>query len=71
MSTVQLAIRNQRYAAALADLLERDGSPGVVLVETRSVTATGYCVDSPDARAATRIGPPPRTHQDRAGGGDS
>ncbi len=43
----------------------------VVLVETRTVTATGYCVDSPDARAATRNVPPPRTRQERAEGGES
>jgi hypothetical protein len=43
----------------------------VVLVETRTVTATGYCVDSSDTRAATGNVPPPRTRQDRAAGGAS
>lgn len=33
MSTVQLAINNQRYAATLAGLLKRDGSHEVALVD--------------------------------------
>ena len=43
----------------------------VVLVETRTVTATGYCVDSADVRDATRSIPAPRSHADRPEGGAS
>jgi hypothetical protein len=41
MPTVQLAIRNRRYAAALAELLERDGSHKVVLVEAPDLKVDG------------------------------
>jgi hypothetical protein len=41
MSTVQLAIRNQGYAAALAELLRRDGSHRVVLAETPDLKVDG------------------------------
>ncbi len=44
MSTVQLAIRNQRYAAALADLLQRDGSHRVVLAENPDLKVDGIIV---------------------------
>jgi hypothetical protein len=43
----------------------------VVLVETRTVTATGYCVDAPDVRAAARSVAPPPTRSERAEGGAS
>jgi len=50
MSTVQLAIRNQRYAAALADLLQRDGAHNVVLSDTPDLKAGGIIVvDGNDA----------------------
>jgi hypothetical protein len=41
MSTVQLAIRNRSYAAALAELLQRDGSHKVVLAETPDLNVDG------------------------------
>jgi hypothetical protein len=44
MSTVQLAIRNQRYAAVLAELLQRDGSHRVVLAETPDLKVDGVIV---------------------------
>src|SRR5690349_8049897 len=44
MSTVQLAIRNQRYATALADLLRRDGSHQVVIAETPDLGVAGIIV---------------------------
>ena len=44
MSTVQLAIRNQRYAAALADLLQRDGSHRVVLAQEPDLKVDGIIV---------------------------
>jgi hypothetical protein len=43
----------------------------VVLVETRTVTATGYCVSSPDPRAVTRSVPPPPTRNEQVAGGAS
>lgn len=39
----------------------------VVLVETRTVTATGYCVAAPDTRATARSIPPPPTQEDEGG----
>jgi hypothetical protein len=39
----------------------------VVLVETRTVTATGYCVAAPDPRATARRTPPPPTQKDEGG----
>ena len=44
MSTVQLALANQRYAAALADLLQRDGSHEVVLVDRPGLDLGGIIV---------------------------
>jgi urease accessory protein UreE len=44
MSTVQLAIRNQRYAAALADLLQHDGSHRVVFAEKPDLKVDGIIV---------------------------
>ena len=44
MSTVQLAIRNQRYAAALADLLQRDGTHKVVLADKPDLKVGGIIV---------------------------
>jgi hypothetical protein len=44
MSTVQLAIRNQRYAAAVADLLQRDGSHQVVLADAPDLKVDGIIV---------------------------
>jgi hypothetical protein len=44
MSTVQLAIRNQRYAAALADLLHRDGEHEVVFVDRPDLGVDGIMV---------------------------
>jgi hypothetical protein len=41
MPTVQLAIRNRRYAAALAELLQRDGLHTVVLVEAPDLKVDG------------------------------
>ena len=44
MSTVQLAIHNHRYAATLADLLQRDGSHEVALVDRPDLDAGGIIV---------------------------
>jgi len=44
MSTVQLSIRNRRYADALASLLERDGSHKVVLAEMPDLQVDGVIV---------------------------
>ena len=44
MSTVQLAIKNPRYAAALADLLKRDGSHEVVLADRPDLASGGVIV---------------------------
>ena len=44
MSTVQLAIRNQRYAAALAELLQKDGEHHVVFVDRPDLSVDGIMV---------------------------
>lgn len=44
MSTVQLAIRDQRYAAALAELLEQDGTREVVFVDRPGLGGDGVIV---------------------------
>jgi len=44
MSTVQLTIRNQRYAATLANLLQRDGSHQVVFAEKPDLKVDGIIV---------------------------
>jgi hypothetical protein len=44
MSTVQLAIRNQRYAAALADLLRKDDEHEVVFVDRPDLSVDGVMV---------------------------
>src|SRR5579885_3589876 len=44
MSTIQLAISNERYAAALADLLQRDGSHEIALVDRPDLDFDGIIV---------------------------
>lgn len=44
MSTVQLAIRNPRYAAALADLLHRDAAHEVIFVDRPDLGVDGVIV---------------------------
>lgn len=44
MTTVQLAIRNQRYAATLADLLRTDGSRLVAVVDRPDADVDGIIV---------------------------
>lgn len=44
MSTVQLAIHNPRYAAVLADLLQRDGSHNVAFVDHPDLGVDGVIV---------------------------
>lgn len=44
MSSVQLAIHNNRYAAALGDLLKRDGSHQVAFVERPDLNSGGIIV---------------------------
>src|SRR2546429_8898679 len=44
MSTVQLAIHNQRYSAALADLLKQDGSHVVAVVDRPDLGVDGVVV---------------------------
>lgn len=44
MSNVQLAIQDERYAAALADLLKNDGSRHVAVVERPDLNIDGIIV---------------------------
>jgi len=44
MSTVQLAVRDRQYAAALADLLEKDGSHDVLFVDSPRLLVDGIIV---------------------------
>jgi hypothetical protein len=44
MSTVQLAVRDRQYAAALADLLQKDGSHDVLLVDSPRLAVDGIIV---------------------------
>jgi len=44
MPSVQLAVRDRRYAAALADLLRKDGSHDVVFVDSPRLAVDGVIV---------------------------
>jgi hypothetical protein len=44
MSTIQVAVRDRQYAAALADLLRKDGSHDVVFVDSPRIEVDGIIV---------------------------